>query len=353
MTISNFQPKIWSGNILYTLQKSLVYAGAPCSNTDYEGEISAFGSSVQIEAISDPTITAYSKDTDLSAPEALTDSAQILTIDQANSFNFAVDDIDKAQVRNDGGLMAEATKRAAFGLRDKADQLVALRMVASAGTSLGVVDASSTATNVYDQVLVPASVALDQANVPEELRWIVLPPAVYGKLQLDSRFIKQNESGNDALHNGNVGQAAGFQIYKSNNAPVAPTHSITDAAGTSGASTITSATKLFRQSDIGLKPTGTGVGTNAVITAVSSDGGTATVSVVNSATINTAVTIPAGADKQIVAGSSLAHTFAQQILEIEAYRPEKRFGDALKGLHVFGTKVVRPAALVIAGVKTS
>jgi hypothetical protein len=73
-----------------------------CSNRDYEGDISAFGDTVHIEQIGDPTITAYTRNTNLSVPEALTDAEQLLLIDQAKSFNFQVDDLDAAQVRNDG-----------------------------------------------------------------------------------------------------------------------------------------------------------------------------------------------------------------------------------------------------------
>lgn len=353
MSIQYFQPIVWSALLNRTLDKNLVYAGAPCSNRDYEGEIDAFGSSVKITHIADPTITAYTKDTNLSDPEALTDDQQTLVIDQANSFNFQIDDIDKAQVRNAGGAMDEATRRAAFGLRDKADQLAALRMAAGAGKGLGTIDASSTATNVYDQVLVPLSVALDEANVPEELRWAVLPPAVYGKLQLDARFVRQNEAGTDALHNGRVGDAAGFRLYKSNNAPLAATHVVTDAVTTSGAKTLTSASGSFRQSDIGAAPTGTGIGAAAVIDTVAADGKSATVTVNSTASGTVSVTVPAGANKLVIAGSQIAHSFAQQILETKAYQPEKRFGDALKGLHVFGSKVVKPEALALAAVKTS
>jgi hypothetical protein len=340
MAFNNFTPIIWDAQLLVTLDKSLVYAGAPCSNRDYEGDITAYGSSVKITSIQDPTISTYVKGVDLAGAEDITDSSQTLTIDQANSFNFGIDDIDKAQVRNAGGAMDEATRRAAFGLRDKADQFAAAKMAAAAGVSLGAVDASTTASNVYDQVLVPASVALDQANIPEELRWIVLPPAVYGKLQLDSRFIRQNESGTAALHNGQVGDAAGFTV-------------ITDAVGTSGAFTITSALGQWRQSDVGSAISGTGVGASSKVVSVTPNGVTATVSVANSAAVNTAVTVAVGTSQLVIAGTSLAHSFAQQILETKAYSPEKRFGDALKGLHVFGSKVIRPAALVVAPVKTS
>ena len=353
MSITLFQPVVWSANLLNTLDKSLVYAGAPCSNRDYEGEISAFGSSVKITHIGDPTIAPYTKDTNLGDPEALTDDQQTLLIDQQNSFNFQVDDIDKAQVRNSGGLMNEATKRAGFGLRDAADKSAAAKMAAAAGKGLGVIDASATASNVYDSVLVPASVALDEANVPEELRWIVLPPAVYGKLQLDARFIKQNESGTDALHNGKVGDAAGFRIYKSNNAPLAASHAIADVVTTSGNKILTSASGGFRQSDIGSAITGTGIGASSVILTVNAAGTSATVDVNSTASGTVTGTVAAGANKLVIAGSQIAHSFAQQILEIQAYKPEKRFGDALKGLHVFGSKVTRREALVVAGVKTA
>lgn len=49
---------------------------------------------------------------------------------------------------------------------------------------------------------------------------------------------------------------------------------------------------------------------------------------------------------KIQVSTSAARSFAEQIVETEAYRPERRFGDALKGLHVYGGKVVRPEALV-------
>jgi len=351
MAITYFQPEVWAGEILSALSQSAVYAGAPCSNRDYEGEITAFGDTVHIGSISDPTISDYSKNTNLSDPEALTDAEQQLVIDQAKSFNFQIDDIDKAQVRNGGALMTEATQRAGWGLRDVADKLVAKRLAISAGGSLGVVDASSTATNVYDLLIVPAGVKLDVANVPEEQRWIVLDPATYGKLRLDSRFIKANESGTAALHNGQVGEAGGFRIFKSNNAPQA-NRALTAVTTASGAKTLTGVAGQFNQGDVGLGVTGTGVGASAKVVSVNADGSVATVDVNSSASAAVTVTL-AGGGQLAIAGSSIAHSFAEQILEVSAYRPEKRFGDALKGLYVFGSKVVRPSGLVVASVKVA
>lgn len=50
---------------------------------------------------------------------------------------------------------------------------------------------------------------------------------------------------------------------------------------------------------------------------------------------------------KVVAGTSLATTYAEQISKVEAYRPERRFADAVKGLHLYGAKVVRPEALAL------
>jgi hypothetical protein len=60
-----------------------------------------------------------------------------------------------------------------------------------------------------------------------------------------------------------------------------------------------------------------------------------------------------GALYKILCGTQMATTYAEQINKVEAYRPEKRFADAVKGLHVYGAKVVRPEALAVMTVSKS
>ncbi len=55
----------------------------------------------------------------------------------------------------------------------------------------------------------------------------------------------------------------------------------------------------------------------------------------------------AGDKYKIIAGHSMAWSFAEQINSVEAYRPELRFADAVKGLHLYGAKIVRPTALAM------
>jgi hypothetical protein len=351
MAITKFIPEVWAATLLSVLQKSLVYASASTVNRNYEGDIAAYGDTVHIVSVADPTITDYNKDTDLTI-EVLTDSEQLLTIDQSKAFAFEIDDIDMRQARNGGALMAEAAFRAGFGLRDVADKYVGAKMAAGAGSSLGVVDAT-TVTNVYDALLVPASVQLDQNNVPADGRWIVLDPATYGKLQLDSRFIKYNEANSDALHNGIVGDAAGFRIFKSNNAFQANRSGIT-ATTHSGTKVIDGAAAgTFSQADVGLSIGGTGVGASNHIVSVTADGTSVTTSVNSSASATVADVALSGGGQYAVAGSQIATSYAEQINKVEAFRPQKRFSDALKGLHLYGAKVVRPEALVVASVKVS
>lgn len=62
--------------------------------------------------------------------------------------------------------------------------------------------------------------------------------------------------------------------------------------------------------------------------------------------------VPASTDGyKIIASTNMCGTYADQILETEAYRPEKRFGDAIKGLHVYGAKLLRPEIVAVATCK--
>jgi hypothetical protein len=73
--------QLWADTLLAALRKNLVYGNL--FNDDYEGTISRMGDTVKINAIGDITISNYSKDTDLAAPQALTDAQTMLVINQA------------------------------------------------------------------------------------------------------------------------------------------------------------------------------------------------------------------------------------------------------------------------------
>ncbi|GAA0638200.1 P22 phage major capsid protein family protein [Kutzneria viridogrisea] len=286
MSITRFRPEIWSAQLLVALRKKLVYAGPAIVNRDYEGEITQAGDTVRITSISDPTIGTYSPNSTVITPEELTDAQRTMVIDQAKYFAFFVDDVDARQAK--GNVMPEAMRRAAYKLADVVDQYVAAlftgaptaNTVGSTGSPISL----ATPTDAYDKVLVPLDARLTKANVPTEGRYVVVSPEFKAALRKDNRFIRVNESGDggDALRNGNIGRAAGFDIYESNNTPV-----------------------------------------------------------------------PTGTVQALTAGTNMAISFAEQINKTEAYRPESKFADAVKGLALYGAKLVRPECLAVAYVDGS
>src|SRR3990172_4135004 len=132
MTISNFNPTIWSKAFLDNLNKKHVHA-AVC-NRDYEGEIKEAGDTVKISSIGRITVSAYTRNAGLGGtaasptiaginrPEILQGSSLFLTISEGDYFNFAIDDADKWQQKPK--LMGKAMKEAAYAMANDVDLFV-------------------------------------------------------------------------------------------------------------------------------------------------------------------------------------------------------------------------------------
>ena len=278
MAIVNFIPEVWSAKLLVALRNSLVYGADGVVNREYEGEISQYGDTVHITSLVDPTIGNYTAHTDITV-EDVDDADQVLTITQSKYFAFEVDDIEKRQAK--GEVLSQQAIAAAWKLRDVADKYLAGLMATGVAAGNLLAESTVTAANAYEK-LVDLGTKLDESNVPTENRFAIITPKFHGLLQKDSRFIAAGDAqGAGVRTNGRVGQAAGFSLRMSNNAPDGP---------------------------------------------------------------------GAGAGKLIIAGSSMATTFAEQIAKTEAARRELRFADMVKGLHLYGGKVVRPTALAAADV---
>lgn len=274
MAVTQFIPEVWAAELLTSLKKATVYAQPTVVNRNYEGEIEEAGDTVRITSISRPTVATYVKGVTTINPEQLTDAQRSLTIDQSKYFAFEVDDIDMRQSKNGGALMSEAASEAAYALRDTLDQFVAaLYTGANAANALGTVSVTTGAL-AYTQ-LRRLKVKLDEANVPQEGRYVTVPPWYHGLLLEESKFVEADKAGTtEGLRNGMVGRALGFDILVSNNAPLVT-----------------------------------------------------------------------GDDYAVMAGVPGAITFAEQINKVEPYRPENSFSDALKGLHLYGAKLIRPDAI--------
>lgn len=298
MTITNFNPTIWSRSFLENLNNVHVFAST--CNTDYEGEIREMGDTVKISSIGRITVKNYTRNSGaggtaasptiagIDRPEILQGSSLFLTIDQAKYFNFEIDDVDKWQ--QTPKLMNKAMKEAAWAMADAVDLFIdSTIQTGVSGTVDGTgnrLTARSIGLGAGDddayETLVDLGVKLDENNAPSNGRWCVIPPWFRGMLLKDVRFTSYGTDANrQSLINGSVGNAAGFEIKVSNNL--------------SGAT----------------------AGTLAV----------------------------AGGVYTVLAGVQDAATFAEQIDKTEAFRPQDGFNDALKGLHLYGAKVTRPFAL--------
>ena len=190
-------------------------------NRDYEGEIKNYGDTVKVNQIGDVTVKNYTKGEDIDAPEDLSGEQQVLTIDQAKYFNMSVDDVDNAQTNPK--LMDAAMQRAAYAMNDVVDQFAAnlLAVNVHGDNQIGTDESPIVITvdNAYDH-LVDLGTKLTEANVTTVGRWAVIPAWFHGLLLKDKRFVGSGTDYNKAiLEGGEVGQAAGFTIYVSNNVP--------------------------------------------------------------------------------------------------------------------------------------
>jgi hypothetical protein len=306
MTIANFNPDLWAKSVQSNLNKQHVFAMR--MNRKYEGDLKASGESIKINSIGRITAKNYTRNAGagntaasptiagIDRPEILQGSAMFLIPDQMKYINFEIDNVDHyQQVPN---LMGEATREASYSLADAADLFAGSTLQTGvAGTTDGTGNrllARTIGTGAGDddayETLVDLGVKLSENDVPKSTRWLVVPPWFYGMLQKDVRFTNYGTSQNrETLANGNIGRAAGFEIYESNN--------------------ISGATS----------------GTLAV----------------------------AGGVYTIIAGNNDAATYAETLDKTEAFKPQDGFNDAIKMLHIYGGKVTRPYSLASVAVTSA
>ena len=276
----NFTPEIFSQKVLKFFRKASV--AEDITNTDYAGEIAAFGDTVRI--ISEPVITvsAYARGQTLNVQD-LDDAQTTLVVDQGSYFTFAVDDIEERQSHLNWESLA--TGSGAYALKDSFDTNILTNIQANvvAGNVYGS-NGSPTDTGFAAGEVDPANVIarlarlLDDQDVPFENRWAVAPPIFYEQLaQSPSKVMDMSvmdSSDVSPMRNGRVvaRDLHGFKLYKSNNVPT---------------------------------PTGS------------------------------------NATQHVLAGHMSAVTTANQIAKTEVNRSPTTFADIVRGLHVFGRRVLR------------
>ena len=254
------------------------------TNTDYAGEIENFGDTVRI--IKEPTITisSYTRGS-VVTPQDLADDEIQLTVDQANAFAFKVDDIEERQ--SHVNFEALSTSSGAFSLKRNFDKNVLQNMIDNAGIkgASGTVETDSNLGTSGTPVTVAGSDAGDDVvNLMAENLY-----------KAGAKIVEVQVTGDDVspLRNGLVTnqKIMGFTLYKSN-----ALRQSADATTTTDMVSVS----------------GVGSGENVVL-----------------------------------AGHISSTATASQIAKTEAIRDPDSFADVVRGLHVFGRKVLRPESLVL------
>ena len=335
-----FSPTIFSKKAQLAFRRASVTSSI--TNTDYFGEIASFGDSVKIIKEPDVQIRSYSRGK-IIQPQDLIDEDYTLVIDQANEYAFQLEDVEQAHSHIN--WMALATDRAGWKLKDQFDTEVlayltgykqsasglpgdtlrtladmpGTRAVSTAGVdellpsnklTRGSFLSTGTASHVIPiiprfpgqqtkptdnitplQLLARMSRNLDVQNVSQDGRWVVVDPVFAEMLRdEDSRILNGDFADKGGLRNGMIGkQIHGFMVYQSNSLP----------------------------------RVGTGPSTPGTTSQIANYG-------------------------VVVAGQKDAVASAENLTKTESFRSQEAFADVVRGLHVYGRKILRPEALVTA-----
>ena len=306
-----FIPAVWSAKMNAKFYAASIYG--EIANTDWQGEVSNMGDKVYINTAPTLTVANYVAGTNLTY-QVPTPDMQELLIDKGKYFAFQINDVLEYQSKPN--LMDTFSTDAAEQMRIAIDSTVIYNTfsqgaAANKGATAGAKSASYnlgtdaapitlTAVNVVQKVLEMAS-TLDEQNVPESDRWLVIDPATRALL-FQSELAKAYSTGDatSPVRNGLIGQIDRFKVYVSNQLPKG-------AAGTA-------------------------------IPWVSGDGSESTVS----------TTGVVAKRRAIIAGHKSALTFASQITRMETVRNQNDFGDYIRSLNVYGYRCVKPESMVLA-----
>jgi len=306
-----FIPEVWSGKLVEKFYKATVLGAI--ANTDYEGEIKNFGDKVQIRSRPTITIRDYSANMDL-VVDRPSEPKQTLNIDKGKYFNLALDDV--MELQSDIDQLSIWAEDAAEQMKIVIDSQVLNGGTAGDGTGLvnntdinasnvgntaGAISASirlgidgaptfvnkagvSAETGVDTSndmavvdYIVNCGTVLDEQNLPENGRFIVIPAWLAGLIKKsDLKDASITGDGTSILRNGRLGMIDRFTVYLSN---------------------------------VLVPPTG----------------------------YSTAY--------PILFGTKAALTFASQYVNLETLRSERSFSNLLRGLQVYGYKVVNGVAI--------
>lgn len=274
MSIANFIPIVWDKSMQWNYEQNAIARNLV--STEYEGDAQK-GNTVRVNTGDEIQIKDYKtgvlRDENgnpisrTTAPDDISSTKTDILIDQEKSYDFRVDDIDRAQA---AGNLNGYTESAGRGLATDVDKFI-LAMISGANAHIG--GAATTGDAIWN-IVRDLRKALNKGKVPQGNRVLVMNAEAEGLLlEASSKITNVDKSGSPAgLREASIGRMLGFDSYQTENLPVTS------------------------------KP-------------------------------------------QILAWYKPAVAFASQLNETEAMRDQNKFADRIRGLHVYGGKVMRPVAV--------
>jgi N4-gp56 family major capsid protein len=229
--VDAFIPEIWSQEIIYqTVNKSIF---ANLVRRDFDGDITDSGDVVHVPLFSAVTIGDKAENTAVTYTN-YSESTKDITINKHKYFAFRVEDIARIQSQPD--LVAGYSAQGGAGLGKEMDtDTAALVNNAAVTQNVGAIaSAGAEYTDITDAVIRNAIQKLDEANAPEDDRYIVISPAQKNAMLGIDKFVSADKVGSDTvISKGFFGMVYGVKVYISNNLP-----DVAAVASSSGASRI-------------------------------------------------------------------------------------------------------------------
>ena len=224
----NYIPQKWAKKLVMALHPRLFMNYI--ANTDYEGEIKDSGDVVKIRQTPAIDVRNYTPRGEITVDELTAPDTIDLLIDKGKYFAFNADDVEKHQA--DVDYVNKAMEEAALRIKEEMEKdfitgvrtgAAAENMGGTAGKQSGAYNIGAAGTplvitkdNALDFVIDCGSV-LDEQNVPDEDRWMVIPALVYNRIKksdINKVYITGDEK--SSLRTGNVGKIDRFNIFVSN-----------------------------------------------------------------------------------------------------------------------------------------
>jgi N4-gp56 family major capsid protein len=214
MAVTHFIPEIWAAEMQGVYFETTVFA--PLVNRDYEGELS-HGNTIHVAGVVPPAIKDYKAANRTTSADAISDTGVDVPVDQEKSFDFYVDDIDRAQA---AGTMDQYSNSAALALAEDADKFIANKLVTGA-TAIANTTAPTDGDDAFD-IIADLVLALNQNHVPKAGRIVAINSVFERQLVgASSKLTNFDTSGDtEGLRNGTVGMLLGCRIITTENMPV-------------------------------------------------------------------------------------------------------------------------------------